>query len=233
MVGASIGLGIRSTGLVLRTIGFALTFFVHGIVGWSRLMAGKEGEDTAMVLRRRKWLVLMLVSVFPAVGALFAPGLLSTVGVLPLGVVCVPLLVLSIVRTRRLSRGHRTAGQMSTPAMSAPSALDTGDWSDTNPRTQAAERAIGDALWKMGESGVSVEQAIGIVAGMPPFSQTVWLWVAEATLARFSVEGGKGELNDPAMVARMLWFFDFTHRLRGWLGGGPMLAVAEPGMRQR
>lgn len=225
VVGASYGLALSATRGVLGWVGFALSFWFHGVRGWCRMMAGREGEDRVVVLLRRKWLVLMAVSLPLCLGTLFAPGLVRTVGVLPLGAVSIPVLVLSVVRVRRLSKRGVQAGQVS-----AVQPVDMGEWSDVNPRTQAAERAIGDLIWRWSESGTSAADALAVVSSMPPFSQTVVLWCCESNLARFSEMGGRGQL-DVDMTGPMLWLFDFTARLRGGLGGGPTMA-AESGMRR-
>lgn len=228
VVGASYGLALSATRGVLGWVGFALSFWFHGVRGWCRMMAGREGEDRLMVVLRRKWLVLMAVSLPLSLGTLFAPGLVRAVGVpLSLGLVSVPCLVLSVVRARRLSkRGVRGHAVVPPP----PGPADMGEWSGSSPRTQAAERAIGDLIWRWSESGVSPVDAMGVVSSMPPFSQAVVMWCCESNLARFSEMGGKGQL-DVDMTGPMLWLFDFTARLRGGLGGGPTMA-AESGMRR-
>lgn len=231
-VGSSWALAVRATRFVLR---FALFGFVIYARVWWRLLRADNLHDHGMIRRRRAWLLLWTPStllVFAAMAPGLGPFLARQVGLVPLGAVALAAIV-STVGMRRQGR-HARRPATAVAASAAVPALDLGEWADVNPRTQAAERAIGDLLWKMSESGMSTTDALRLVATLPAFSQTVVLFVAESTLARFSQQGADGHLvDDPGAVEVMVWFFDLTAKLRHWLGGGPSLAVTEPALRPK
>lgn len=225
-VGASWSAGLRGTRFVLGMATLGLATYARW---WWRLLRADNLHDHGMIRRRRAWLVVWTLSTLLLFGAclpIVGSRVARAVGLVPLLGVLVAAVV-STVAMWRQGRRARKAPAVAAVAHTAPSpVLDMGEWSDTNPRTQAAERAIGDLLWKLGDSGWSPADALTVVAQLPPFSQATVLWCAESNLARFSEQGGQLEMG-PA-----LWFFDFATRLRGWLGGGPTTAVAEPAMRR-
>lgn len=231
-VGSMLGLSIRATRFVLR---WALFGFVLYARVWWRLLRADNLHDAGMIRRRRAWLSVWTPStllLFAALAPGLGPLLARQVGIVPLLGVAVAAIVSTVAMRRQGRRARRPAATVA--ASAAVPALDLGEWSDVNPRTQAAERAIGDLLWKLSESGMSTTDALRLVASMPAFSQTVVLFVTESTLARFSDQGADGHLvDDPGAVEVMVWFFDLTAKLRQWLGGGPSLAVTEPAMRRK
>lgn len=225
-VGASWSLGVRATRMAFAFATLGLSTYARW---WWRLMRADNLHEPGMIRRRRAWLLvwtlstlLLFVACLPIIGA----HLIRAVGLVPLLAVLVAAVVSTICMWRQGRRARKVVAQPVAQVAASP-VLDLGEWSDVNPRTQAAERAIGDLLWRLSE-GMTPADAMAVVAGLPPFSQATVLWCAESNLARFSQLDHGQQLD----TGPMLWFFDFTAKLRGWLGGGPTTAVAEPAMRR-
>lgn len=233
-VGASWSLGMRGTRFVLGVATLGLSTYARW---WWRLMKAETLTDHGMIRRRRAWLLvwtpstlLLFTACLPVVGL----ALIRTVGVLPMLVVAVAAVAATVAMRRQGRRARTVTAPVAHAAPPPPPwaqvhAVMDSPWSDANPRAQATERALGQILARLIETGMTPMDVLNVVRGMGIVERCTLGLVAESMIAELSA---LGKIDEPGDERLVVWLFEFVPLLRQWNGGGASMAIAEPAMRR-
>jgi hypothetical protein len=206
IVVVGVGLAWRATVGFVRVGWWLMSCLAAAVAVWARLLAGRPGEPELVVVRRRKWLLLALVSGVVVAASMVAPmSVLQVVGVYP-ALVALILLAVSVVMIRR-------SGSISGPVPAAPAPVVVGDYQPT-ARSVEVERALGHMLWHFAAHGLPVATAVDAARAMPPRSRLWLLTVAETQLAALGRLEDQGHFGSAEAA---VWLFPFCQSLRAEL----------------